>query len=221
MSSSRSTAGWKMSPKPRSAANRSAWPRLESSRGWVRRMPSRAHPSLAVQPEKKSSSCRSRSPDLPGWEPVPADPDGEIEALVDEVHDPIAERELGLDLRMRFHELGHERRHDERAEVHGGADPELPTRSALQDLSSELRCTDLLQNPCAGVVVLATELGQGLPPSGTDQEPCAEPFLEGSKVPSGHRGGHAERARRGPETAQLHGPHQDFHREEAIHDSKL
>ena len=131
------------------------------------------------------------------------DPQGDVEALLDDVHDPVGHLELDPQLRVLGREVREDVAQEEAPEVLGRGDPERAAWLARDAADLRLELVDVLEQRSGTCGQQLARLGRYDLARGAVQELDAEPLLQIAHVLA-HRGGRQpQRARRLREAAVL------------------
>jgi len=137
------------------------------------------------------------------------DADGEVHAVLDQVHELIRQMQADLDVGIALDEGGDTGRHMHPPEGrrHGDANGPAGIVCALGDAA--LGLLQLVQDRHAVLVEQGTLLGRLHTPGGAVQQARAHASLEAGDAVADHRHRHAHVAPGGGQAAKLHHPHED------------
>ena len=146
-----------------------------------------------------------------------ADADGAVEAVLDQVHQRVGQRELHGDLGMAAHELGRQR--SDAAPAHGHGRGHAYESAHLLPPLGELGfgVVDVGEDGLAALVIERPLVGEREPPRAALQQPHTEPRLQPRQPFAAHGRREAELASRGGEAAGGNGAHEQAHVVEFIH----
>lgn len=148
------------------------------------------------------------------------DPENQIKAVTDDVHQAIRQVQLDADLRVALHEAAQQRRQPVAAEGDGGIDADPACRLAGVGQGVLLQLTVVLQQVLAAGEVLLARLGQALATGIAIEQAGADPGLQPLDVLADHGRRHCETLRHGGKTARAGNLDEDLDGRQAIH-SKL
>ncbi len=131
--------------------------------------------------------------------------DRHIETVLNQIHHPIAERQLQLQAGMLTRQLGQQRRDAHAAKQHRHRYPQPATDLPLARLQQRFRAADLLQRPQATLIEQRAVVGQALATGGAMKQSHAQPlFQPGDRFPH-RRARQVQPNGRQRKTARLHG----------------
>ncbi|CAD7489447.1 hypothetical protein KBAD11_02100 [Aeromonas dhakensis] len=149
-----------------------------------------------------------------------ADPEDEVEAVADDVHQPIRQIQLDADLRVALHEAAQQRRQPVAAEGNGCIDADPARRLAGIGQGVLLQLPVVLQQALAAGEVFLARLGQALATGVAIEQAGADSGLQPLDVLADHGRRHREALRHGGETARAGNLDEDLDGGQAVH-SKL
>jgi hypothetical protein len=140
-----------------------------------------------------------------------ADPDREIDTILDEVDHAVGQTEVGADVGIALQVGGHDSANMQPAEPDRRRDDELSLRPRALALDGVLSLLDIGQNPPRPLQVTGACVGQRHLPRGPLQQPRAKAVLQRRNQPRDARRRQAKLARRGGKAPQV------GHRDEGLH----
>ena len=146
-----------------------------------------------------------------------ADPDREIDAILDEVDHAVGQAEVDADVGVAL-QVGDRYSADvEPAEPYRRRDHELSLRPGAFALDGVLRLPDIGQDPPRPLQVTRAGVGQRHLPRGPLQQPRAETILQRGDQPRDARRRQAKPARRGSKTPQVGHGDKGLHGIDPVH----
>ena len=146
-----------------------------------------------------------------------SDPHCQVDALLDQVHDPIERHQRHAHLGVSIEELEDDRRNVQPAEEGRRGDRKQAARRHGLSAGSALRLVDVGKHPAAGGEIAPAGLGQRHGAGRSLQQARPEMLLEGGNRAGHGRGRHMEGARGGGEPAMVGDRLKDPHRLETVH----
>ncbi len=146
-----------------------------------------------------------------------ADPDREIDAVLDEVDHAVGQPEVDADVAVALQVGGHHAADMQPAEADRRRDDELPLRPGALARDGVLRLPDIGQDPPRALQVARAGVGQRHLPRGPLQQPRAETVLQRGNQPRDARRRQAKPARRGGKTPQVGHGDESLHGIDPVH----
>ena len=142
----------------------------------------------------------------------PAEPDADVDALLDQIDIAVVERHPQLDVGIARLERAKKRHHLQPAERHRHVDVQIAGRPQLRVLEHELGLLDLGQRLTAALEEGGAVLGEADAPRGAGEQPGADLILEPGDGVADARLGDAEIGRGAHEAQALRHLHEDRQR---------
>ena len=146
-----------------------------------------------------------------------ADPDREIDAILDEVDHAVGQTEVDADIGVALQVGDHYSADVQPAEPYRRRDHELSLRPGAFALDGVLRLLDIGQDPPRPLQVTRAGVGQRHLPRGPLQQPRAETILQRRDQPRDARRRQAKPARRGSKTPQVGHGDKGLHGIDPVH----
>src|SRR5882724_12624199 len=146
-----------------------------------------------------------------------ADPNGEIDRLLQEIDRAVGEHQPDVDVRIGPEERRHDRQHVEAAEDDRRGDDEIAFRRAVFACRGTLGFADLFENPPAGGDVGSPRIGEREATVRPLEELRLEMRLEFRDLAADGGQWRAETTRGSRQTARFYGRDEDRHRFQAVH----
>ena len=147
-----------------------------------------------------------------------ADAKGDVDALLDQIDDAVAEEQFGPQLRICRQIFADQGTDMDLAENIGRRDHDPPARFAALTLGHQLGLLEIGENAPRAVEKTLARVGEAHSPCGAVQQPDAETLLQRRDMTGRRRGGDAEPARGRRKAALVGDGDEDAYGFEAVHE---